>query len=170
MEIQDQAHVSIEFTLTLDSGEVVDRSEPGEPLEFIFGKCQVWPALEKRLDGLSEGEHVEFTVEPAQGFGLPNPSLVRGIPRDQFPEGLDIQPGMVFRADTGGSPIVFNVKSVTDDEVMADFNHPLAGERLNFDVTVKGVRQATDEELQAAEHACGPGGCSGCGHDHGETN
>ena len=169
MKIADRALVSIDYTLTLDSGEVVDRSVPGEPLDFVFGMGQVVPGLERQVGGLEPGAEVAFVVEPAEGYGLSNPGLKRELPRDRFPDGLALAAGMVFQAEGTGGRMVFRVDSVTDELVVADFNHPLAGERLHFEIRVAGVRTATNEEVAAAGHGCGCshnqshecGGCQG---------
>lgn len=162
MKIQDRAYVTIAYTLTLDSDEVVDRSPSGEPLGFIFGVGRMIPGLEKALRGMEKGQNSKITVEPEEGYGLPNSDLIREIPRANFPEGLDIQPGMGFEAKGPQGPMTFRVDSVTDKVVVADFNHPLAGRRLHFDVTVDEVREATPEELAALEK-CPENGCAGCG-------
>jgi FKBP-type peptidyl-prolyl cis-trans isomerase SlyD len=161
MKIQDHSYVTIAYTLSLDSGEVVDRSEPEAPLPFIFGAGQVVPGVEKQLEGVEAGKDVKFEVAPEDGYGPANPALVRPIPRKQFPEELDLETGMVFQASGGMGNVVFRIKSMTDEEVLADFNHPLAGERLHFDVRVVEVREATEEDIAAMTSRCGGSPCCG---------
>ncbi|GAB4281688.1 MAG: peptidylprolyl isomerase [Deferrisomatales bacterium] len=165
MKADDQAYVAIEYTLTLDDGEVVDRSEPGDPLGFIFGSGQIIPGLEKGIHGMEAGETARVTVEPEEAYGHPKPELVRGIPRENFPADLEIEPGMGFEARGPHGPVTFRVQAVTDDEVMADFNHPLAGKRLTFDVKIAEVREARAEELAGlmGEGGCSPTDCGTCG-------
>lgn len=160
MGIQNHSAVSMNYVLTLDSGDLADKSDEGEPLEFIFGEGQIVPGLEKALDGAEVGAKISCVIEPEEAYGESNPTLVRAIPRDQFPEDVKLEEGMVFMAEGAGHPVMFLVQGVTDEEVQADFNHPLAGQRLHFEVEIVGVRDATEEEIAALSQ----GGC--CGHDH----
>ena len=164
MKIQNNAYVSIEYTLTLDSDEVVDRSDPGKPFGFIFGASQVIVGLQKELEGMEQGQSAKFTVEPEDGYGQPIQELFREIPREQFPSDMEIEPNMVFEASGPHGPVRFRVKSVSDEVVVADMNHPLAGERLHFEVEVIEVREARPEELEALkEHGgCAPESCACC--------
>ncbi|HUT78621.1 MAG TPA: peptidylprolyl isomerase [Polyangia bacterium] len=163
MKIQSETFVSIDYTLKLDSGDVVDKSEAGAPLEFVFGSGQIIPGLERRLAGMEQGERAAVVVEAAAGYGEVNEELWNEIPRAEFPADVDIKAGMMFNAETPHGPIRFRVREAEGDVVVADFNHPLAGERLHFDVTVVGVRAATPEEI-AGTDCCGQHtSCSHCG-------
>jgi FKBP-type peptidyl-prolyl cis-trans isomerase SlyD len=164
MKIQDNAYVSIEYTLSLDSEEVIDSSDPSKPFGFIFGGSQVIVGLQKGLEGMEQGQSATFTVEPEEGYGQPIQELFREIPREQFPGDMDIEPNMVFEASGPQGPVRLRVESVNDEVVVADMNHPLAGERLHFDVKVVEVREAQAEELEALkDHAgCAPESCACC--------
>ncbi len=164
MKIQDQTYVAIEYTLSLDSDEVVDQSEPGKPFGFIFGAGLVIPGLEKELEGMEQGQSAKLTVEAEEGYGQPRQELFRELPREHFPADADIEPSMIFEADGPHGPLRFRVESVNDDVVVANLNHPLAGERLHFDVKVAEVRKASAEELMAAEaqSGCAPESCACC--------
>ena len=153
MKVEDQVYVSIDYTLTLDSGEVVDQSKAGDPLGFIFGAGQVIGGLEKGLLGMEVGQAAKITVEPEDGYGQPEPNMLRDIPRENFPGDVALEPGMGFTARGPHGPVSFRVNSVTDDVVVADFNHPLAGQRLHFDVKVAEVREPRAEELAALMHS-----------------
>jgi FKBP-type peptidyl-prolyl cis-trans isomerase SlyD len=159
MKIAEKTYVAIDYTLTLDSGEEVDRSEPGSPLGFVVGAGQIIPGLEEALLGAEAGHKAVVVVEPEAAYGEIDPDLFKRIPLSAFPEGVTVKEGMVFEADGSGGPAAFRVDSVDDDAVMADFNHPLAGERLHFDLSVVEVREATEED---EEGGCGcdcGGGC-----------
>lgn len=163
MKIEPDTHVSIDYTLKLDSGETIDQSEAGEPLGFIFGRGQMVPGLERRLAGMEQGQQAEMVVEAAEAYGEHREELLSELPRTNFPEGADLRAGMTFTAETPHGPVRFQVREVRDEDVVADFNHPLAGERLHFGVTVALVREATPEEL-AATDSCGKhDDCSHCG-------
>ncbi len=166
MTITPRQYVAIDYTLSLDSGEVVDRSEPGDPLGFVTGSGQIISGLERALMGMESGQAAKITVEPEEAYGLPREDLFREIPRENFPEDLQLEPGMGFEAKGPHGPVTFRIQSVKDDAVMADFNHPLAGQRLHFDVTVAEVREPRAEELASlmqTSSGCAPDDCSSCG-------
>ncbi|NDY42985.1 peptidylprolyl isomerase [Dissulfurirhabdus thermomarina] len=166
MKIADRTYVAIDYTLALDSGEVIDRSEPGSPLGFITGVGQIIPGLERQLMGMEAGQNAQITVEAAEAYGERNEALYREIPRQQFPSDIEVQAGMNFETMGPSGPIRFTVRSVTDEMVVADFNHPLAGERLHFDITVSEVREPSEAEMAALAGlgGCASGACdSGCG-------
>ncbi len=170
MKIEPGQFVAIDYTLTLDDGEVADRSEAGEPLTFIHGAGQIIPGLERALEGMSEGESAMVTVEPEDAYGPRDSEMLKAVPRDHFPEDTTLVPGTAFEAEGPHGDITFWIHAVEDDSVVIDFNHPLAGRRLTFEVTVREARPATPEELaEAAEEdtcGCNGGDCSGgCGEE-----
>lgn len=162
MQIQKDAFVAIDYVLTLDSGEVVDQSSPGEPLPFIFASGHIIPGLEKALEGQEEGYEGRISINPDEGYGALQPELVQEMPRERFPDDVELSAGMVFQASTPQGVVNFQVTEVTDETITADFNHPLAGQRLHFDVKVAEVRESTEDDRQALS-------CESddCGHDHG---
>lgn len=162
MKIADKSFVAIDYSLSLDSGEEIDKSEPGKPLAFVYSSGQVIPGLEKELLGQEAGYETEFTVDAVNGYGEARPELIREIPRDRLPQGVDLKPGMAFQAEGPQGAIPFTLKEVKDDTVTIDMNHPLCGENLHFKVKVVEVRQATDEEI-AASAGCGHECCDSCG-------
>lgn len=166
MKVAERTYVSIDYKLTLASGEVADQSAEGEPLGFLFGAGQVISGLEKGLLGMETGQSAQITVEPAEGYGESRPELLRDLPRENFPDDLVLEPGMGFEAKGPHGPVTFRVREVQEDTIVADFNHPLAGEPLRFDVTVAEVREPTAEELAVLMNSgdgCSPSACSGCG-------
>jgi FKBP-type peptidyl-prolyl cis-trans isomerase SlyD len=148
MKVEKNKVVSINYTLKNDDGEVLDSSEGREPLAYLHGQGNLIPGLESEIEGRSEGESFQTEVEPGDAYGEYNDSLIADVPKDRFTGVEDISVGMEFQAQTsdGGSQIV-RVTEVGDDSVKVDANHPLAGEKLHFDVTIAGVREATDEEI-----------------------
>jgi FKBP-type peptidyl-prolyl cis-trans isomerase SlyD len=149
MKIGNNAVVSLQYKLTNNAGEVLDSSEGDEPLVYLHGSDSIIPGLENALTGKSVGEQLQVTIPPEEGYGDFDDTLIQVIPRDAF-EGIDeIQPGMQFQAENPeGQLQIVCVKEIADDGVTIDANHPLAGEVLNFDVTVELVRKATAEELE----------------------
>jgi len=163
MKIENGSVVGIDYSLHLGDGHVVDASEPGEPLSYLHGEGQIVPGLETALVGLAAGDRKQVAVPPSDGYGEHDPRGVQEVPRDAFPPDFQPQVGMQLTAEgEGGEPVPFQVREVRDGSVVIDLNHPLAGKTLHFDVTVRDVRAATEEEV-AHGHAHGAGGH---GHDH----
>lgn len=157
MLIEQDKVVLIHYTLRNDAGETLDSSSGGDPLAYIHGQGNIIPGLEKALAGRQSGDRLSVRVEPAEGYGVRDASLVKKVPRRQF-GGANIKPGMQLHAKTDhGHTRVVTVQRIQGDMVVVDGNHPLAGENLHFEVEVTGVRDATHEELEHG-HVHGPGG------------
>lgn len=159
MQIADDKAVAIDYTLRNDEGEVLDSSEGAEPLVYLHGCGNIIPGLEQALNGKQAGDSLEVSIEPEQGYGEYQAELVATLSRSMF-EGVDeLEPGMQFHASApdGGMQIV-TVREVEGDDVIVDGNHPLAGQRLHFQVKVVEVRDATAEELEHG-HVHGEGCC-----------
>jgi len=157
MAIEKGKVVSIDYKLTNEAGTLLDSSEGREPLAYIHGAGQIVPGLEKELEGKDEGASVQASVQPEEAYGKRDEALVGVVPKERFQGVENIQPGMQFQASTPQGSQIITVKKVEEEQVTVDANHPLAGETLNFDVTIRGVRDATDEE-KSDGHAHGPGG------------
>ncbi len=154
--VVDDLVVSLDYTLKLEDGEVVDSSEGTEPLEFLQGHDQIVPGLEKELYGMSVGDEKEVVVAPADAYGERDDDDVEWMERDAFPPDLDLETGMALHVqDESGQTMVAYIAEIKPDGVLLDFNHPLAGETLFFQVKIAGLRSATPEEI-AHGHAHGP--------------
>lgn len=160
MQISGNKVVSIDYTLTDDQGTVIDSSEGRGPLAYLQGHGNIIPGLESALEGKSTGDALQVTVAPADGYGERDDSLTQAVPRNMFENADDIQIGMQFQTASEHGMHIVTVTAIDSDNVTVDANHPLAGQTLNFDVTVVEVRDATEEEL-AHGHVHGPDG-----HDH----
>jgi FKBP-type peptidyl-prolyl cis-trans isomerase SlyD len=160
MRIAEGSVVELDYTLHLGDGEIVDRSED-EPLTYTHGQGHIVPGLEQALAGMDVGDKKQVVVAPSEGYGELDPRGLQEVERRAFPDDFEPMPGMQLVAEApNGEPVQFVVKEVRPGTVLVDFNHPLAGRTLHFDVTVRGVRAATSEELEHG-HVHGPGG-----HDH----
>ncbi len=157
MQITSGKVVSIDYTLTNDKQQTIDSSADGEPLAYIHGSGQVIPGLEKALEGKVAGDSLQVKVAPEDGYGSLDKEKIMTIPRSRVEGVPNLKEGMQLQASGGHGAQVVTVTRVTDDEVTLDANHPLAGEHLNFDVTIREVRNATAEELSHG-HVHGPGG------------
>ena len=150
--------VSIDYTLTNDAGEVIDSSAGGAPLVYLHGAGNIIVGLEKALEGKQAGDELSVAIEPGEAYGEYSAELVATLNRSMF-EGVDeLEVGMQFHASgpDGGMQIV-TIRDIEGDDVIVDGNHPLAGQRLNFQVKVVNVRDAHAEEL-AHGHIHGEGG------------
>lgn len=147
--VDDGMVVRMDYTLCLEDGEEVDSSRSRGPLEFLHGVGQIIPGLEAALYGMRLGEEKQVTVEPIDGYGELNADEFQLVPRASFPDDMTLTRGMRLRMRDADSGEVFDVMvdEVREDGVMLDFNHPLAGETLIFDVKIVGLRAATSEEL-----------------------
>lgn len=158
MLIAPNKAVSIDYTLTNDSGEVLDSSAGGQPLVYLHGANNIIVGLEKALEGKQTGDEMNVSVEPAEAYGEYSPELVATLNRAMF-EGVDeLAVGMQFHASgPDGSMQIVTIRDLDGDDVIVDGNHPLAGQRLNFKVKVVDVRDANPEEI-AHGHIHGAGG------------
>ncbi|MBI5364786.1 MAG: peptidylprolyl isomerase [Planctomycetes bacterium] len=156
--IADGKVVTIHYTLTSESGETLDSSRGQDPLEYLHGAKNIVPGLEKELLGKAAGENFAVRVAPEEGYGAHDPKGIQRVPRDAFPEDIELEPGMQFSAeDESGRGVTIWIQSVEGAVVTIDQNHPLAGQVLCFDVSVEKIRDATLEELSHG-HPHGPGG------------
>lgn len=141
--------VTLAYVLSLDNGEIFDKSEGQAPLEFVQGRGQIIHGLESALYGLHVGEEKEIVVNPADGYGEYDKDDVNIVPRKSIPEDLELYvgKGLRFRDKDTGEAYVGYVAELDNDKAVLDFNHPLAGETLHFKVRVVDLRNATAEEL-----------------------
>lgn len=173
LSIQPNTHVTLDYELKDDAGELLDASEGegGEPIRYVHGYGMLVPGLEAALVGLHPGDERQIVVPAEAGYGERDESLVLEIDRSEFPDPKAIEAGDEFLAESpDGDEVTMNVVEVKDDVVIVDANHPLAGMTLHYQVKVRDVRQATEEEVERAasdlddahEHVHGPD----CDHDH----
>lgn len=157
MQVAKNKVVTIDYTLTNSEGEVLDSSTGEEPLAYIQGTSSIIPGLERALEGKTAGDNLAVTIAPEDAYGVRDDSLQHEVPREMFDTGgHDINVGMQFQAQSEDGMLLVTVVGVSDDKITVDGNHPLAGVPLTFDVTVRDVRDATEEEISHG-HVHGPG-------------
>ncbi len=148
--------VTIHYTLTSEEGEVIDKSG-SDPLEYLHGHQNIVPGLERQIAGKSMGDKFRAVVEAAEGYGERMPDARQEIPRSAFPADAPLREGIQLAAEgPDGQLIELWVVEVGEQAVVVDLNHPLAGQKLTFDIEVVSVRDATDEE-RSHGHAHGDG-------------
>lgn len=136
--IEKGSKVKFHFTLKVD-GNVVQSTEGEEPLSYVQGSGELLPAIEEGLAGMSEGESKQLELSPEQAYGPRNPEAVKSVEKSAFAQSDDIEVGSRVRGEAGGAPFEATITEVGNEKVKLDFNHPLAGRTLQFDVTVVGV-------------------------------
>lgn len=140
MPIKKGSKVKLEYEGTFDDGSVFDSSKGPDkkPLEFVVGNNQIIPGLEKAITGLQKGEEKTIKIDPKDAYGDHNPELVKQVPRNQVPEG--VQAGMFLGVKLpNGQQMIIKVVTVTNETVTIDLNHPLAGKTLNFKIKVLDI-------------------------------
>ena len=141
--ITDGAQVTLHFSLTLEDGAVVDSNFDGQPATFTVGDGNLLSGFEQALLGLSAGARECLTVSPEQGFGQPNPNNIQRVSRESFDADVELQPGLVMTFLDANKTEVPGVVSEFDDQfVTVDFNHPLAGRTILFDVQILSVNSS----------------------------
>ncbi len=155
--IADDLVVSLQYILTVD-GKVVDSADKTDPLQFIQGSGDIIPGLESQLYGMSTGETKQVSVVAKDAYGDLDPEAMVDVPRSQFPSEIPMKKGTQLQVQNNDGEVMdAYISSFTKDTVRLDFNHPLAGKQLVFDVTIVDLREATDEE-KAHGHVHGANG------------
>ncbi|MEI7844503.1 MAG: peptidylprolyl isomerase [Chloroflexota bacterium] len=146
LKVQDGQVVSMTYTLRVE-GEILDSSEGQEPLQFIQGAGNIIPGLENEIYELGLGDSKKVVVQPEDGYGVLDPEAFIQVPRDQFPANIPLELGVEIQVtDENGTPMNACIDAIDDEHVTLDFNHPLAGKELHFDITIVALRDASDEE------------------------
>jgi len=137
--------------------EVFDSSLEREPLTFLVGHGQMIPGFEAEILGAVVGEKRTFTLEPDRAYGPRQEEAVMQRSKAEFPENVDLEVGMRFQAEVGGMPTPVEITGIEGDVVTVDFNHPMAGKTLTFEIEIMSIRPAQDEEISHG-HVHGHGG------------
>jgi len=147
MAMKENQIVSIEYEVRVN-GDIVDSNVGGDPLVFLTGSGKIIPALEAGLSDMNIGDREEVVIQAADAYGKYDDEARQEVPRDQF-DGIDLQLGTPLQGQSeNGELIQVTVIGLKDDTVVIDFNHPLAGHDLHFNVTLLDVRDATDDEIK----------------------
>lgn len=134
------SEVILHCRLVMEDGTVAEDTQGGEPICLRIGDGTLLGRLEEKLNGLSAGDHREWTLQPEEAFGERDPGNVRDLARDRFPANVDPHPGQVIAFTLpDGDEVPGGVVEVEGERVTVDFNHPLAGHTLRFEVEVVAV-------------------------------
>ena len=140
MTVTAGREISIEYPLTLDDKSVVDTNVGGQPFTYVQGNQQIIPGLEKGMEGLKVGDSKQITVQPTEGYGDVQQEAVIEVNKSQLPPEALHAGAQIQGTGPDGQPLHGQVKEVKDDKVVLDFNHPLAGKTLHFDVKVLDIK------------------------------
>ena len=131
--------VSLEYTLTLDDQSVLESNVGKEPMTYTQGAHEIVPGLETAMEGMKKGERKHVVVTPADGYGPIDPQAIREVKKELIPAAAQ-KVGAQLQGQAADGSIAFpRVKEIKADTVVLDFNHPLAGKTLHFDVTVLAI-------------------------------
>lgn len=137
---KDGDRVTVHYTGTLEDGTVFDSSRDGDPLEFTLGENQVIPGFEKALVGMAVGETKKIIIPCEEAYGRYKDEHVGYVDRSHLPQGVDLEVGMILEARApDGQVTKVRIKELTDESVVLDGNHPLAGFALTFDLELVAV-------------------------------
>ncbi len=137
--IESGSTVAIEYTLKIDDGTTVDSNVDGDPLTFTQGTGEILPALEEALLGAKVGDTKQVQLTADQGYGPVNPAAFQEVDMDKLPEDARTAGTMLMAAGPDGQQHPVRVHEVKEDTLILDFNHPLAGQALSFDIKILSV-------------------------------
>ena len=158
-KVQNGLYVSVDYTGTLQNGEIFDSSQNSQPLEVQVGVGQLIKGFERELMGMTLNEKKSFTLGPEDAYGQRDESLTRDFARADFPAELEPRLGMTIGLQTAqGRQMPALITHLDDEKLSVDLNHPLAGESLTFDIEVVGISQTPTQ----SKSGCGCGSNCGC--------
>lgn len=150
--------ITINYTLKDTEGNLLDSTDNGGPFSFITGNMQVLPGLEEALVSMIIGSKKNIKLAAADAYGEYDENAIQKVNRSLFPEEAELETGMTYFAHSPeGQHIQFVITKIENEDITVNFNHPLAGKNLEFDVELLDVRDATPEEISHG-HVHGPGG------------
>jgi FKBP-type peptidyl-prolyl cis-trans isomerase SlyD len=131
--------VSFEYTLSDENGEVLQSNKGKEPVTYTHGRHEIIPGLEKGLSAMQVNEEKSIRVKPDEAYGPVDPKGFKEIPKSDIPA-TELEVGTPLNArGPQGEELLIHVREVKPDTVVLDFNHPLAGKTLNFDVKIVDI-------------------------------
>ena len=137
--IEEGSTVSIEYTLTLDDGTTADTNVGDDPLVYSQGRQEILPALEEALVGLEIGDTKTVSLTAEEGYGVVDPEGFQEVTPDLVPDDARTVGTMLVASDGEGNEQPIRVHEVGEDKIVLDFNHPLAGQALTFDIKIVAI-------------------------------
>jgi FKBP-type peptidyl-prolyl cis-trans isomerase 2 len=149
LKVRKNRRVTMHYRVKLSSGEEFDSSEPQSPLEIVCGRGETIQGLEKRILGMCPGEHKEFVIPPEEAFGVHDKELLRKLHLTDLPMNVNTQVGGRLSFRDKGTQLMGRIINVNKEHVVADFNHPLAGQSLHYEIHILHVAEAIPDLLSA---------------------
>jgi peptidylprolyl isomerase len=140
MVIKKGDKVKVEYTGKFEDGEVFDKTEEGDSLEFTVGSGEIIPGFDKAVEGMELNEEKTVTVKPEEAYGNREDNLIKEFPKDSLPKEFEPKKGTILTLRTqNGQTLPATILDITESNVILDLNHPLAGKNLIFDIKVVGI-------------------------------
>ena len=158
MALAQNKVVTMNYTLKDDQGNIIQTTNNSRPFQFLSGNQQILPKLESEIDAMIIGSKKNVKIAAAEAYGEYSKQAIQQVKKESFPADVDLKVGMEFVSNSPeGHQMPFVIKEIKNEEITVDFNHPLAGMDLEFDVELIDIRNATPEEMQHG-HVHGPDG------------
>jgi|TARA_B110001452_G_scaffold239955_1_gene221248 FKBP-type peptidyl-prolyl cis-trans isomerase SlpA len=138
LEVELGTKVTLHFALILEDGDVIDSNFETAPATFTVGDGNLLPGFESTLIGLENGDEREFTIPPEEAFGQHNPQNVQRVDRSNFDQ-QELEVGAMFSFQNGDGELPGVIIEFEDEEILVDFNHPLAGKNIIFQVKIMDI-------------------------------
>jgi len=163
MAVKRGEWIKVEYTGTLDDGTIFDGTSEngGDPLKFQVGAGQLVKGFDESVQGKANGEEYSIRLEPSEAYGEYKGGLTHKVPRDQFPKGAELKPGLMIMVSGPQGQMPASIKSIEKDEVIIDLNHPMAGKVLNFKIKIVETN-CEPEEPSACGCGCSSNNQDGC--------
>ena len=139
LAIGPNTRVTLHFTLKLEDGAVIDSTLENSAPSFVFGDGSLLAGVEQKLVGMSAGDKESLQILPEDAFGQPNIENVQQFPRSEFDDDMELAEGLIISFADAKGEVPGVVTILEDDVVTVDFNHPLSGKNLQFDVEILDV-------------------------------
>jgi FKBP-type peptidyl-prolyl cis-trans isomerase SlpA len=147
-KVASNVKITLHFSIQLSDGELIDSTREKSPATFVYGDGNLLPNIEKLLLGLKVGQRRSFVLPAKKAFGEYNTDNEQAIPRTQFSDDMDLQEGLLIGfSDASGEELPGLVKSINEQFVLIDFNHPLAGKEIIFDAEILALEKLHAESL-----------------------
>lgn len=141
MEIKQGNTIKVEYTGILEDGSVFDSSEGKEPLEFKVGSGQIIKGFDEAVIGMSKDESKKIKIKPEEAYGNVREELKQKVPKNSLPQDKQPEVGMQLILNSPQGQIPARISEVSENDVTIDFNHPLAGKELNFDIKIVDIKE-----------------------------
>ena len=148
MLISKNTVVHLSYILRDNNGQIIDQADASDIFEYLHGHENIVTGLEKALENRTVGDKISVSITPEEGYGRFDPTLIRKVPKSEFPPPMrNPEPGQFLQIEEGGRWRLWRVDSVDSQNMVINGNHELVDQDLHFEVEILGVRNATSEEV-----------------------